>query len=148
VTHQTYYVTVVAVIPVLAIASILEIRSNASAVADADWPQWRKELGLLYWVAQAMVTFFLLGSIPGILDALYNHKDPHDHTLISYGLTLMVTMVAGGPVFSAGALLVSVTEDAGKSTPDPRSRPRSLQREARRLAGRTRHRRPPVTPGR
>jgi hypothetical protein len=131
--HQTYWVTVVAVIPVLAIASILEIRSQVTLIVErAPWPSWRKRVALLYWVVQTMVTALLLTQVPQILDDIYRQKDPSDHTLISWGLTLMTTMVAFTPFNIVFRNWMDVTwpdePPAGES-----SVRRPLEREARRI---------------
>jgi hypothetical protein len=132
--HQTYYVTVVAVIPVLALASILEIRTNVSSIVGSSWPNWRKEVTMLYWVTQAMVTAVLVINVPTILDAIYEQQDPHDHTFISWGLVLMTTMVAFTPFGQVFQTLLDVT-GSDESPADRRPGRRSLQREARRIRG-------------
>jgi hypothetical protein len=120
--RETYWVTVATLIPVLAIASGLELRGQFDRI---EKNAQEKDLGTqaLSYFIQALITGALLLVLPVVLSDLYDKEDPgyFVQAVVDMGITFTAIIVALGPI-AGGFRTLRTAKRMRRPRPEPRPR--------------------------
>lgn len=96
--HETYWVTVATLIPVLAIASIIELRTWLGRLNENAAKKDLSPEGWFYF-SQAIVMALMVLTLPVVLASLYNNRDPSAffHWAVTSGVTTTAGLLVAGP---------------------------------------------------